>query len=500
MARPSNRQAASIRELGVADVFHVSSLQFSDFELIEGWSGPEVRRQLSIMANRDETVGAMNWCITSTMGQVEWKHVPRVDGRDDDDDAEAVRMAEWCDGLLEDMAHTMQDHVEEALSMTTFGFAPCEIVLKRRDGVDSIYNDGLYGIAKLPLRDQLSVMDWLYQGNDAIGFRQQTLAGSATIPLWKTLHYRTTSRLDRPEGRPMLLNALRVWKLKEKIQDSEAIGIDRDLCGLPVFKIPEEIIEQANETIDDPDNPGTQILSPAAISARSRIAQAAAAVKDMRFNRSGGIVIPSDTYGSDEDSESKDRTPKWDFSLVTTAGQRSIDTRTAARDYDRAIARVCMMQFLHLGDRSTGSYAMSDDQSSMAVRSLMALALKIAKEWTKKLIPLIWEVNGFDKRYMPRLRATEISKDGITQIGALLAGLGKSVGLWEADVDMRMALAKLMNLPADIKAQQAAVERAAKAQEKLGEPDPAPIVASRPKPVAANANKNAVGDDDENSD
>lgn len=487
MARPSDKQRAATREFGFAELAYTGSLNFPDFELIEGYSGLELRRQLSIMAARDETVGAINWCITSSMGQVAWAHTPCVNGEDNNDDAEAVRQAKWADTLLVDMAHSMQEHVEEAMSMVTHGFAPCEIVLKKRDGVASRFNDKFYGIDRLPLRDQRSITDWIYQGNHAIGFKQQTYRGSASIPLWKTLHYRTVSRLDQPEGRSMFMNALRVWKLKEKIQDSEAIGIDRDLCGLPVFRIPEEIIDECND-VDADGNP-----TAAAVQARARVDMARQAVSDMRFNRSGGVVIPSDTYA--DDTEGKDKTPKWDFSLVTTAGQRSIDTRTAARDYDRAIARVVMMQFLHLGDRSTGSYAMSDDQSSMAVRSLMALAIKIATEWTRKLLPLVWEVNGFDRKYMPRLRANEISKDGIQQIGALFAGLGKSVGLWETDLDMRLALAKLMNLPADAKAQEAAVARAAKVQEKEGAPDPKPV-----QPRAANTNKNLEVDPDEDPD
>lgn len=480
-ARPTHRQQQSTAELGFADILFVGHPN-EDVRLFPASWGLDIRRDLYRMSQMDETVGAIMWCIYSVLSQVEWKHQPCVDGKDNDTDAEAIRQADFYNSLLGDMSHTMSEHVEEALSMVIFGHAPCEVVLKRRDGVASRFNDQMYGISKIPLRDQMSITNWLYQGNDAIAFQQSTYRGSATIPLWKTCNYRTTSRLDRPLGRSLLTNALRVWKLKEKIQDSEAIGIERDLCGLPTFRIPQEVLDDAN----DVDSAGA--ATPKAESARRMIAGAISAVKDLRFNKSGGLIMPSDTFFSEtsDAANTGDRTPKWDFKLITTAGQRSIDTRTAIRDYDRAIARVVMMQFLHLGDRSTGSYAMSDDQSSMAVRSLMALAMKVAMEWNKKAVPLVGQVNAFDPKYLPRMRASEISKDGIQQIGALMAGLGRVENLWASDVDMRMAISKLVNLPANREAQDAAAGSAA-AQAKMDATAPKATFGAKPGiPQAAN--------------
>jgi hypothetical protein len=496
MPRKPAKAAAAVQEIGLADTFYVGTLDGSG--LVGLPYGHELVRELWRMSLMDETVGAMDWCIKTVMAQVSWEFVPEKDGKLAETDAKAIAAKEFGDSLLIDMSHTMQEHIEEATSMVIFGFAPHEIVLKQRDGKNSRFNDKLYGIAKLPLRDQVGINQWIYDGNDAVAFVQSAATGTATIPLWKTLHYRTSSRLDRPMGRPLLLNALRAWKLKEKIQDSEAIGIERDLCGLPTFRVPEEVLNASKEVYPANHASAGQPTTDAMI-AMAKIQGAIKAVRDMRFNQTGGLIMPSDTFFEDtsEAGGPGDRTPKWDFKLVTTAGSRSIDTRTAARDYDRAIARVAMMQFLHLGDRSTGSYALSDDQSSLAIRSLMALAMKIAGEWGRKLTPLIWDINGMDKAYMPRLRASEISKDGIVQIGQLLRGMGGAAGFWETDVEMRMALAKLANLPADRDAQQAAVDRAI---EMANEP-PAPTFGA-----PANSNQSArpkaaalPGDDDEDA-
>jgi hypothetical protein len=46
------------------------------------------------------------------------------------------------------------------MTMLWAGFAPCEIVFKQRDGVQSKYDDGKWGFKALPLRDQHTIWDW----------------------------------------------------------------------------------------------------------------------------------------------------------------------------------------------------------------------------------------------------------------------------------------------------------------------------------------------------
>lgn len=470
MARPTNKQANAKQELGYSLDWNVSQ---NSATLIPVLGGRQLLSEMQLMADTDETVGSMLWCIGSTIAQVEWKHFPQVDGRDNDKDAQAVTAAEFADTLLIDMGRSFADHVDDAMAMIWAGFAPCEIVLKQRMGDNSRYNDKLWGIGDLALRDPLSIYWWQYDPTrrTVIGARQQTTQGAATIPMWKLCNYRTSTAADRPSGRSLLLNAHRAWRLKVRIQDSEAIGIERELCGLPIFRVPESDINDADETEANGTTP-----TKAALAARQRIAKAIQTVQSIRLNKTGGLVLPSDTFASDE-PDSKDRTPKYDFNIITSAGQRSIDARTAVRDYDRAIARGAMMQFLHLGERSTGSYGLSDDQSSMAIRSLMSIAQKVAMEFTRKALTLVWQVNAMDPRYMPRLGPSAINKDGIQQIGAFLAGLAKVDWLLAGDTDARVGALTTAGLPYDRAAQAKAAESAAGAADLAANPPPPPVAA-----------------------
>ena len=472
MARPTNEQAAALRRIGANPNFSVSG-GGTGFGLYSSFlpdlHGVELIRDMYVMADTDETVGALLYCINTTMRQVQWDYVPQIDGVDAPDDPEAQKWAALATTMLKDMDRPFDDHIEDMLSMLWAGFAPIEMVFKRRDGVNSRFSDGYYGIGALNLLDQTTVWDIKYEDGKPIALKQMAVPGrlgNGEIPLFKTLLYRTSTQYNNPRGRPLLKNAWRVWRLKRKVQDSEAIGIERELCGLPIFEMPEEVILQQFET-DDQGN-----LTDDAKQAQAMVQSAKAATQDMRLNKSGGLVIPSDTWGDEYTGGQSAK--KYNFRIQTTGGQRSIDSRTTARDYDHAIARVAMMQFLTLGQRSGGSYSLSDDQSSMAVSSIMALADKATAEWNSKAVSLTWLVNAFPDKYRPRLKHSEVSKAGIAQLGQFLAGIGKAADLWGGDPKMRRALAGAGNLPYDTAAQDEMAESFRKRKETEAEPKPDP--------------------------
>jgi hypothetical protein len=58
------------------------------------------------------------------------------------------------------------------------------------------------------------------------------------IPIEKMLLFRTTVQRNNPEGRSMLRTAYRPWRNKKRIEEIEGVGIERDLAGLPMARIP----------------------------------------------------------------------------------------------------------------------------------------------------------------------------------------------------------------------------------------------------------------------
>lgn len=382
-------------------------------------------KQLLHMWEMDETMAAMSYAMETTLAQVDWRHEARDNGEESDSE-EAKKGALFADSVLKDMTTPFQGYVENALTYLPAGFSLAEIVYRQRVLADgSLFDDNLWGVKGLHERGQLTISEWVQKDGAVVGYRQNTMSSGRMIPLAKSMHLTVKGGPNRPKGKSLFKAAYRLFMLKRRIQDSEAIGIERDLCGLPILTMPMEDIELAT------NSPGT----PAGKQAAARVKAAQAAVMDMRLNEAGGLVLPSDPYEGEVDGKPS-QIKRYDFKIVTSAGSRSIDTRGAIREYDLAIARIAMMQFLRLGDRAGGSYALSDTQSSLALRSIMAIVEKIAFEWRQKVLTTLWTLNGMDMRYLPELTTASITEDSLEEIGAFLESLASAKELLDEDEEL----------------------------------------------------------------
>lgn len=494
MARPTNQQSAATRQ----DAW--SPNWGSGFVLPELWIDLPPRitllRDLRKMVLMDETAGAMQFCVNSVVGGMGWRHLACVDGHIDEKDPAAIAAARFADTLMKDMRLSWAEFLMQAMSITWAGVSPFEIVMKRRDGFGSKFNDGAWGVDRLVQIDPNTITKWDTDENgQIIGVTQMQSRGA--MPIWKVLHVRTHAYLNNPWGEALLTPAWRVWKLKKRVQDSEAMGIERELVGLPLFRMPQDVLDTASEVIAT-GQPNAGQPTADALKAQAIVTAAMKAVSETRLGPTNGLVLPSNTYSEDDD-QITDRTPKYDFKLVTSGGQRTIDARTVARDHDRAIMRVIMMQFLALGDRAGGSYALSDDQSSMMVKAMVSLATLPAEQWNAKVLPLAWNLAGKDPRFMPQLTCGEVSKEGLTAIGAFLRGLGAVEKLWTEDEKARSSALRMAGIDFDRDAQAASTDTAREVADLAANPPPAPTPVIRP-PAAANANKGARGAEDEDDD
>lgn len=399
-----------------------------DWTLMRSELVPAKRRvtikELMMMGEMDETVAAMMYAIETTLAQVEWRHEACVDG-EESKDPKAIEAAEFADTILSDMETSFDEYVENALSFLLGGFDVSEVLFRQRlKDEGSRFTDGLWTVKSIVQREQTSITGWVVKDGAITGVKQSSTTGEKIIPIAKVLHLTVRGGPNKPEGRSLFRSAYRPYLLKRRIQDSEAIGVERDLCGLPVMKMPMADIEAA--TLRPETDEGKM--------AAARVKAAQAAVSDMRLNEAGGLVIPSDTY---EDENGKPgAVPLYDFRIVTSGGSRTIDTRGAIREYDLSITRIAMMQFLRLGDRAGGSYALSDTQSSLALRSIRAIVKKIKFEWRKKVLTALWLLNGMDMRYLPKLGSSAITEDSLEEIGKFLEALASAKELLDEDAEL----------------------------------------------------------------
>jgi hypothetical protein len=148
------------------------------------------------------------------------------------------------------MEHTFNDHIGELMSELGYGWSLVEGVYKLRmgDSADpskrSKFNDGKIGWRKMSIRSQDTILEWKFDDatGEVVGAVQYDpwSGSSATIPLERALLLRTTANKGNPEGRSILRNAYRPWFMKRRIEEIEAVGIERDLAGLPLTYAPME--------------------------------------------------------------------------------------------------------------------------------------------------------------------------------------------------------------------------------------------------------------------
>ena len=372
------------------------------------------------MLDNDDTIGAIMFAIKMLIRQVKWHVEP---GGDSAKDREAAEFVESC---MDDMQNTWTDTISEVLSFLAYGWSFHEIVYKRRMGktknrkTSSKYSDGLIGWQKIPPRAQDTLYRWEYDDKDnLIGMTQQPPPdyGLLTIPINKAMLFRTESIKDNPEGRSILRNAYRSWYFKRRIQTIEAIGIERDLAGLPVLHAPDGV-----DIWDDKD--------PELVSINAALTSM---VKNIRRNEYEGLVLP---FG-------------YKAELLSTGGTRQFDTNAIINRYDAKIAQTVMADFIMLGHEQTGSFALSEDKTELFAVALGAFLDVICETFNNQGIPSLIDMNGahFDAiTDYPQLAHGDVDKRDITKLSTFLKDM-VGVGILIPDEDLEDYVREVANLP-----------------------------------------------------
>jgi len=110
---------------------------------LQGLKGARVYREMS---DNDPVVGALLFAITNLIRQAKWN----VEACDSTPEAEAMKV--FMEEVIDDMSMPFSSVIDEACSMFVYGYAPMEIIYKRRVGFDktaenrSRFTDNYIGI------------------------------------------------------------------------------------------------------------------------------------------------------------------------------------------------------------------------------------------------------------------------------------------------------------------------------------------------------------------
>lgn len=390
---------------------------------LQGVKGARVYRE---MADNDPIIGAILFAITNLIRQAKWN----VEAADSSLKAEAMK--EFLEQCMDDMSMPWSSVIDEACSMFVYGYAPMEIIYKRRTGYDtedpdlrSRFDDGLIGLRGISLRSQNTIIRWEIDKADGSidGLWQQPWSGPMVfIPTEKMLLFRTTEQRQNPEGRSILRTAYRSWHYKKRIENIEAIGIERDLAGFPVAYIP-----------------GTYMDKSADAQQKGVYQMWSQLVTSIKRDAREGIVIPSD-----RDAQGN---PLFELKLLSSGGSRAIDTSKIVDRYARAIATAVLADFIFLGQNAVGSFALSSDKTALFATAIGAFMGSIADVFNRHLIPKLMAVNGWDLELAPRLVPEDIESPDISQIADFIQKLSGAGAQFFPDIELENRLRSMSGLP-----------------------------------------------------
>lgn len=396
-----NKNYSKMSEIGKSGVEWSQYGQVTEEFLseLQGINGIATYREMS---DNDAIIGACLFAIKQILREVRWSVKAY------DESSIGTQRAEFLRENMNQMSLSWNDMIMDALSMLIYGWSWHEVVYKR----DS---KGFMRWKKIAIRLQGSWKEWSFDTDGVVDGLIQAAAPNYKeifIPLLKSILFRTQLNGDNPEGRSILRNAYRSWYFKKNIEEIEAIGIERDLAGIPVITLPEGFDLDSEESN----------VTDAIIYAKKLVA-------NIRADEQDGIVLP---FG-------------WKFELISSPGKKQFDTGLVIGRLDKGIAASVLAEFILLGMERTGSYALSKDLTDIFFWCLDGWCNGICSVVNRFPVKQLFQLNGVVDNKLPRVVSSVVHKYTLTELCTYVSTLSGANAL-VIDEDLQKYLKRVARL------------------------------------------------------
>lgn len=363
------------------------------------------------MGENDSYTGALLYGLLHTVLRVDWTI---------DLNEAAVGDGDFLESARNDMSHPWRDVVAEGMTMAQYGWSWLETVYKLRQGPDaspqSDYDDQRLGWRKMPLRSQNTRWQWSIDEEGGIEALIQRISSSdytqlrtAEIPIEKSLLFRTTHHKNNPEGRSVLRSGYRAWFFRKRIEEIEAIGIERDLAGLPVISIPAEMLHPSA-----PDD------MKAAVEEFKRMG------RNIRNDKQSFVLMPME-YDPDTNGE------MYKFELASTNGRRLFDTTQIINRWAAAQLMSIMADVMMLGHEAVGSLALSRTKAQLFTAGVQAMVDELCDVLNRFAVARLFRLNGIAPPW-PKLVTSPVERIDPGDFVAMILQYSQSgAPLWPDD-------------------------------------------------------------------
>lgn len=419
---------------------------------------PESMNTFQLMM-RDPAIASSLNIIKMFVRRVNWQFVTP---KGKEDDAQLKERVEFFNGMMDDMDVSWPEFISNVMSMCIYGFSVNEKVYKKRTGktgkYPSKFNDGLIGWAKLPPRAQPTLDKWFFddQTREVTGVRQNlyrlnndflNLAkddGFRRLPRSKFMLFKYDENNGSPEGRSPLLNAYVPWKYKVQIEEYEAVGVSRDLVGMPKIGLPPDYLDENA----DPEK-------------KAFVEYCKRLINDMIANDRAGIIFPRFI-----DPETK--MDVFEFGLMSRQGAKAYDTAEIIERYSKQIMQAFMADVIAMGNSKYGSFSLADSKTSLLAMSVEVLLKQIQEVINRDLVPQTYTLNQWDDAEQVQITFDDIETPDLEIIAKFIQQV-VAVGAMEVDKASSDYLRKLIGLPPADESKPVSEDLSPNSQSKSGE-------------------------------
>jgi len=273
----------------------------------------------------------------------EWKLIPS-----DDDDPEAIELADFMSDVIYDMKSSFRQVVRRAATFPLHGFGIQEWRAKKRE-------DGSIGYADIESRPQHTIERWEPDENGTIvGMWQRSPQTNALygLPRGKLLYLVDDTLTDSPEGLGLFRSLLEPYTRLKQYLALEARAFERDLRGTPIGRAPLSKLRELVTAGAISEEDATALIE----SMKSFI--------ELQVKESNtGMLLDSQQFESTAaDGPKVSPVMQWDMQLMQGSSNGLEELSHEIDRLQREIARILGTEHLMMGDAG-GNTALSADNA-----------------------------------------------------------------------------------------------------------------------------------------
>lgn len=369
------------------------------------------------------TVGAAMNVYRFMITRPQWTVKPSVGA-----DSKQIERARLVETMMSDMEDSWETFLHSVVPYLEYGYSIHNIVPYRRlKRNGSRYNDGIIGIRKLAIRNQETIVKWVFspENRDLLKVEQSVSHlenawksqlslnenGNIDLPRDSFLLFTASATAGNPQGNSIYRNIFLSYRQLTMLQDNQLLSVAKSAAGVMKIEVPAQYLQGD----DSPDGGAAATAFKAIIDGHNE-----------GTNR--GLLVPQQI-----DPESK--LNMFDYSLMEDKGVNRNDVESIITGLQNDIAIALSVDVLRLGADGTGSFSLADAKSSILALAIDSRLKEIKSVLNKHLMRFIFEINGWEIDNLPTFEYADVEEIDLDTYSSAVQRM-YSVGAVEMDREM----------------------------------------------------------------